>query len=587
MAFGVCLFLAAIIWVVFGQTLHYQFVNYDDDVYVYNNPVVAQGLTLHGVIWAFTNFCASNWHPLTMISHMLDCELYGMHPGGHHLTNVLLHTATAILLFLVLRRMTGFLWRSALVAAVFAIHPLRVESVAWVSERKDVLSGLFFMLTLWAYVRYAEEAKAQSPRSKAFYRWVLLLFALGLMCKPMLVTLPFVLMLLDYWPLNRVAMFANQNPFSILRRLVLEKLPLFGLAIASGVITLYAQQQAIQFADHFSLPLRLENAAISYVVYVRQMFWPTNLAVLYPLSSERIGLLKVVLSLAVLANVSAGAWFWRRRCPYLLTGWLWYLIMLVPVMGIVQVGVQAHADRYTYLPQIGLYLLLAWGAAELGTGWRCRRVVLGGCSIIILLPLILCARAQTTYWQNSVSLWTHTLACTSDNAEAHNNLGNVLYSQQKLDKAIAQYQKALQIKPDYSEAYCNLGNTLALEGKVVQAIAQYQKALQIKPDYAEAQNNLAWVLATCPQASLRDGKRAVELARQANQLSGGKNPYILNTLAAAYAEAGRFPEALETAQHALQLAEARFDPTLAQAIESEMELYQTNTPFHVHYKTNP
>ena len=341
---GVCIFLAAIVWVVFGQTLGHEFVNYDDDLYVYENPAVTHGLSLEGVEWAFTHTVASNWHPLTMMSHMLDCQLYGLNAGGHHLTNVLLHAASAILLFLVLRRMMGLrpekgigattpqagvLWRSAFVAAVFAIHPLRVESVAWVAERKDVLSGLFFMLTLWAYIRYVASGRWQVTRVDStpspvtrhpslFYGLVLLFFALGLMSKPMLVTLPFVLLLLDYWPLGRVAgggwrvtRFGVHIPqLSTLNHLLLEKLPLLGLAAASCVVTIFAQHEAIQSSDLFSLPLRLGNALISYVAYLGQMFWPSGLAVLYPFTPGAIGISKVV---AVAGSVG---WHFRGRfCP--------------------------------------------------------------------------------------------------------------------------------------------------------------------------------------------------------------------------------------------------------------------------------
>ncbi len=422
---AVCIFLAAVIWVVFGQTLYHDFVNYDDDDYVCENPEVVRGLTLKGMIWAFTRVHSGNWHPLTWISHMLDCQFYGLNPGGHHLTNVLLHMATAILLFLVLRRMTGFLWRSAFVAAVFAIHPLRVESVAWVSERKDVLSGLFFMLTLGAYVRYVQRQSrvegrglsAQAvPALDCFdYCLVLLFFALGLMCKPMLVTLPFVLLLLDYWPLNRVVPVTDcRNHFQIPRRLVLEKLPLFALAAAACATTLFAQKNALWSFEQISFPLRVSNALLSYATYLGQMFWPSGLAVYYPFPTRGGGVAGVVLSLVVLAGISAVVFVLRRR-SYLLTGWLWYLIMLVPVIGIVQVAAQTRADRYTYLPQIGLYLLLTWAVADFCTGWRYRRVALGGGSTVILLALIFCARAQTSYWRNSESLWTHTLACTSDN----------------------------------------------------------------------------------------------------------------------------------------------------------------------------
>ena len=502
--FGVCVFLLGAIWVVFGQTLGHGFVNYDDGQYVYENPQVIHGLNLKGIEWAFTHNVMANWHPLTVMLHMLDCQLYGLNPGGHHLTNILLHTATAILLFLVLWRMTGFLWRSAFVAAVFAIHPLRVESVAWVSERKDVLSGLFFMLTVGAYVRYVQRqsrvggrgpsAQTNPPldprRSALDYCLVLLFFTLGLMCKPMLVTLPFVLLLLDYWPLNRVATVTDcRNHSQIPRRLVLEKLPLFGLAAAAGVATLFAQAEAIEPFERMPLSLRVGNASISYATYLGQMFWPSGLAFFYPLTAGSVGVAGVVLSLVVLAGISTGVFVLRRR-SYLLTGWMWYLIMLVPVIGIVQVGAQARADRYTYLPQIGLYLLLTWAIADLCAGWRYRRVVLGGCATVILLALIFCARTQASYWRNSESLWTHTLACTSDNYVGQNGLGNALLKLGSVDEAIARAQKALQINPGYVEAYNSLGNALFKKGSMDEAIAHFQKALQIKPDYVEAHNNL-------------------------------------------------------------------------------------------------
>ena len=408
---GVCIFLAAIIWVVFGQTLRHEFVNVDDQEYVYENSAVIRGLNLKGVEWAFTHTVCANWHPLTMLSHMLDCQLYGLNAGGHHLTNILLHTATAILLFLVLRRMTGFLWRSAFVAAVFAIHPLRVESVAWVSERKDVLSGLFFMLTVGAYGRYVEKSKVQDPRSKVFYGLALVFFALGLLCKPMLVTLPCVLVLLDYWPLGRVTRLhcasarqasdmwqvtSDKNSVSqlpgatkrseggsTLNHLLLEKLPLLGLAVASGVVTLYAQRGALQSFERISFGLRVGNALMSYVMYMGQMFWPSGLAVLYPFTAGGVGISGAVGSAVLLAGISVGVFVLRRRRPYLLTGWLWYLLMLVPVIGLVQVGAQARADRYTYLPQIGLYVMVTWAAADLCAGWRHRRMVLGGCATVI------------------------------------------------------------------------------------------------------------------------------------------------------------------------------------------------------------
>jgi Flp pilus assembly protein TadD len=696
--FGVCLFLAAITWSVFGQTLHYGFVNYDDNLYVYENAEVSGGLTLKGVVAMFTHVECNFYHPLTMISLMLNYQLHGLQAGGYHLVNVLLHTLSVILLFLIFRRMTGFTWRSAFVAAVFAIHPLRVESVAWVAERKDVLSGFFFMLTLWAYARYAEKrsriegraSKAQANPATASqsptldYCLMLLFFALGLMSKSSLVTLPFVLLLLDYWPLDRFGgkLASWHGYFSVLARLVLEKIPLFALSAAAAVMTVVAEGEAIAPIKELSLVDRLGNPIMSYVTYLRQMVYPAGLTHFYPFSPKDLFVWKIALALVLLVAVSAAALAgWRKR-PYLLVGWSWYLGMLVPMIGIMRVGYFVHADRFTYLPQIGLYVLLTWTAVDLCAGLHNRRWVLGGLATIILVPLIFCARAQAFYWRNSESLWAHALACTTDNFIAHNNLGNVLFLQGDVDEAITHYQKAMLIRPDYAEAYYNLalallkkgdvdaaiiqyqralqikpddafvhnnlGNALCQKGDVDAAIVQYQKALQIKPDYAEAcynlgnallkkgdvdaaitqyqtvlqlapdnpeahndlggallqkgsmdeaiphfqtalqfqpnyaeaQNNLAWVLATAPRASLRNGYQAVELAQKANQLAEGKNLIFLRTLAAAYAEAGRFPEAVETAQLALQVAEAQSKSALADDIRSQLTLYQAGTPFH-------
>jgi protein O-mannosyl-transferase len=477
---ALCLVLAAMTFAVFGQTLHHEFVTFDDGDYVYDNPVVAQGLTLKGIVWAFS-FHSANWHPLTWLSHELDCQIYGLHPGGHHLTNVLLQTATVILLFLVLRQMTGALWRSAFVAAVFAIHPLRVESVAWVAERKDVLSGVFFILTIWAYVRYAEEFKVQGSKFKVFYGLCLVFFILGLMSKPMLVTLPLVLLLLDFWPLQRT------EPA---RSLVMEKLPLLALSAAACVATLAAQHQAIQSSGSHSLPNRLGQALVSCVVYLGQMVYPARLAVFYPFPKNGLPAWEVALAGLLLACLSAVAWAGRRSRPWLLVGWVWYLVMLLPVSGVIQTGPQANADRYTYLPQIGLYVALTWLAAE----WPVSRAVLGGLMAGALAALMVCAGRQTAYWQNSETLWSHTLACTTDNEMARNALGFVFFKQGKLEEAITQYQEALRINPNSAEARSSLGSVLFKMGKVDESIIQYQSALRSRPDFAEAHLNLGSAL---------------------------------------------------------------------------------------------
>jgi protein O-mannosyl-transferase len=484
---AVCVFLFLAIVLVFGQTLRHEFVKYDDDVYVFDNPQVEQGLTARGIVWAFTTNHACNWHPLTWLSHMLDCQLYDLAPWGHHLTNVLLHAATAILLFLVLRQMTGNLWPSAFAAAVFAIHPLRAESVAWVAERKDILSGLFFMLTLWAYVRYVRR-----PFSTVRYLAVMGLFALGLMAKPMLVSLPFVLLLLDYWPLGRMMPAVGdkqqmsslqktpQNSFSILVRVVLEKVPLLVLSGASCVVTIWAQSEAIAINEQTSLTLRIGNAAVSYVAYLGKFFYPADLAVLYPFPMHGLSLWKVAGALLVLAAVSIGVFVWRRRCPYLPVGWVWYMVMLLPVIGLVQVGSQAMADRYMYLPQIGLCIALAWGVAQFTQSWPYRRWAYSIASASVLAVLMGLTWHQTSFWHDTETLWTHTLACTSQNYTAHNNLGYVLGQTGRQQEAIKHFERALAFKPDSADAHSNLGAMLLQTGRPQEAIEHFEQALRLK-----------------------------------------------------------------------------------------------------------
>ncbi len=523
----VSVLLAGVVGIAFGRALGNDFVGYDDQSYVVLNPRVTNGLTLEGIQWAFTHVHASNWHPLTMISHMLDCQLYGLQPWGHHLTNILLHAAAAILLFFALRELSagryavagiddagrdqrsplqreGCFWASAFVAAVFAVHPLHVESVAWVSERKDVLSGVFFMLTLWAYARYARGNGA--PRF--WYLTVVVLFALGLMCKPTLVTVPFVLLLLDYWPLGRNQPSSPLND-GITRttwtRLVVEKLPLFVLSAASCVATLLAQKQALAASIKPPLVARVGNALVSYVVYLGQMIWPARLAVLYPYPEGNLKVQHVIIALLLLLVISTGFFLWRKKYPFLLVGWLWYLGMLVPMVGIIQVGSQVRGDRYTYLPQIGLYLLVAWSGTELFHRWRRGRVILAVAALLILTALITRSYFQTSYWQDTETLWKHAIASTSNNYIASTNLAQTLSQSGRFDEAIVESQKALEIKPDFAAAHNNLGNALlqnnqsgdgvrGQEPAVDEAIEHFRKALQIKPDFTQARSNLAKAL---------------------------------------------------------------------------------------------
>jgi protein O-mannosyl-transferase len=644
--FLVCLGLVAVTWAVFGQTLTHDFVNFDDHVYVYENPLVVRGLSTEGIIDAFMHTHARNWHPLTTLSHMLDCQLYGLNASGHHLTNVILHTISVLLLFLVLKQMTDAFWQSAFVAALFAIHPLHVESVAWIAERKDVLSAVFFMLTLAAYARYA-----RSP-SALRYLLVALLFAFGLMSKPMLVTLPLVLLLLDYWPLGRIG-GQKSEVRSRLRRLITEKIPLFGLSALSCIATLLTQRQGPNAIDQLPFLWRLNNSFVSYVTYIWQMLWPTRLAMFYPHPNNRLPLVEATVAIALLVGISLLVIYMRRTKPYLVTGWFWYLGMLVPVIGLVQVGEQAHADRYTYLPQIGLYIIIAWTVGDLllESALRVRRALIGVIAAIAILTLGVRAFGQASYWKNSETLWYHTLAVTGENDVAHNNLGFLFLRRGEVDNAISEFQAALNIRskstethyslgaaliqsnlgnafarkqlwdeainhlqeavrlrPDYADAYFNLGSVLFQQGRLDQAIAQWQKALAIRPRDAEAHrniasafrkqgnvkeaiseyeqalniapedrvalNNLAWILATCSDASLRDGARAVTLAVKAVQTSGGKDPSFVRTLAAARAESGQFTEAVAIAEAAKALAITQNKPELASRLEDEITLYR-------------
>ena len=524
-ASAICILLAGIVWIAFGQTLHHEFVNYDDGPYVYSNPRIASGLSLANLLWAFTHVHSANWHPLTTISHMLDCQLYDLQPWGHHLTNILLHAAAVILLFFALRELTinsrarpsaapkatngpavrpYQVWASAFVAALFAIHPLRVESVAWVAERKDVLSGVFFMLTLLAYARYARSDRFSFGR----YTTVLVLFALGLMCKPTLVTLPFVLLLLDYWPLRRV-----RDQWSVIRRLILEKIPLFVLSAASCVATILAQKEA--FAPIRAVPVqeRLANAVIAYVEYLGQAIYPAHLAVLYPYPEGGLSVVEVILALLFLLMVSVIFFLSRKTYPFALSGWLWFVGMLVPMIGIVQVGSQPRADRYTYLPEIGLYILVTWGAMELLKNWRYKREVLAIAALVIVGVFVTLSYFQTSYWLNSEALWRHTVDVTSRNYIAQNNLAGTLLERGQLNEAIANYREALEIKPDVAEVQSNLGNALLREGNVDEAIVHLQKALQIDPAYAEAYNHMGSALMKKGQAgeAIAHYQKAVQL----------------------------------------------------------------------------
>ncbi|HVO66439.1 MAG TPA: tetratricopeptide repeat protein [Syntrophales bacterium] len=482
----------------FWQVYNFDFVRYDDDKYVTENSHVRSGFTKDGFVWAFTSVNANNWHPLTWLSHMLDCQLYGLNPAGHHLTNLFLHILNTLLLFFIFNLMTGFMWRSAFVAALFAIHPLHVESVAWVAERKDVLSTLFFMLTLWSYINYI--------RRPGLYRYlpVLLFFILGLMSKPMLVTLPFVLLLLDFWPLGRLQFTeiissagsqpaSNQDAAKSVIGLLIEKIPLFIISAASVCVTLYAQWTGIASFQALPFGTRISNALVSFISYMAKMVWPVNLAVFYPYP-DIIPIWQIVGSILLLILITLIALRSVRRYPYVMTGWLWYLGTLVPVIGLVQVGNQSLADRYTYIPMIGLFMIIAWSVPDLLARWRYHRTALVVSASLVIVVLTTLTVLQVRYWRDSIILFEHALGVTKNNYVMHSNLGASLAEQGKYDDAVLHYTEALRIKPDDFEARYNIANALARQGKMEESLSHYAEALRIRPDAAAAHNNMGIAL---------------------------------------------------------------------------------------------
>ncbi len=709
----IALLLAVVTLGVYAQARGHEFVIFDDLNTITDNPNITRGLSWDGVLWSLRHAHGANWHPLTSVSHMIDCTLFGVWAGGHHLMSATIHALNGALLFLALRSMTGSVWRSYLVAALFALHPLRVESVAWASERKDVLAGLFWMLTLIAYARYAKRP--------GWIRYTIVAgcLVLGLMSKPMVVTLPFVLLLLDVWPLRRLG-GATGVSWS---RLVLEKLPLMGLAAAAAWVTVLVQRNVGVLAsiDDMPLAVRVENGLISYVVYLQKTFWPTNLAVFYPhpayvldaASSAMIA--AAVVAAIVLAAVTVLVLRLGRSRPYLQTGWLWYLGTLVPVIGIVQVGDQAMADRYTYLPQIGILFAIVWGASELSEGRRAARAFLRVAAASSVLGLIVVTSIQIGHWRTSETLCVHALRATSKNYRVHALLGQVELMKGDLDAAEDQFQHAVSIKPDNADAYAslgdvaarrgdsataelrfrralaidkddvkannnlgvlyartaryeeaaahlervlaidpddsdaranlgmvlleqrrpelavthlvraielrpddaeaqgylgtaygmggnvrlaethlrrslelapddahvraNLGSVLAGAGRLQEAEGLYRSALQREPDLVEASIPLAWILSTARDSSLRNGEEAVRLAERNAVLSGRANADVLDRLAAAYAEAGRFADAVTTASRALELSTESGSPELRAAIEARLRDYRSGRPF--------
>ena len=552
---------------LYWPALSHEFINYDDPEYVTGNVHVKAGLTSDNMRWAFTSTLMGNWNPVTWISHMADSEIYGMDPRGHHLTNIVLHGFNTVLLFILLNTLTGALWRSAFAAAFFSFHPLRVESVAWVAERKDVLSAFFFMTTLLAYVSYV-----RSPSIRR-YLLIMLLFVLGLMSKPMLVTLPFVLILLDYWPLGRlhpggqdfqttVSALAEDPPSATPStvRLVSEKIPLFITSGFFAVIAVYAQSsaKAIRYVPEYPVAGRIANALISYVTYLEKTFWPQDLAILYPLR-EQVPLFYAVAAFVFLAVISLLFLRLAKRSPFLIVGWLWFIGTLVPVIGFIQVGLQAMADRYTYIPSIGLSLLVVWGIAEIAAASRYRAKILAVSGLVACLLLMGATRLQLRYWENSETLFSHTLAVTKRNYIAHANLGDALDKQGRLSEAMYHYEEALRIKPDEAFVYSKMANDLDRIGKLEDAARYYRKSLQLDPDNARVHSNFGVLLTE--QGRTEEAKQHFF---QAVRLDPTLRDAHYN-LGLALASEGRIQEAIYHYSRALELSPS--DPEIRDTLQ--------------------
>jgi len=473
--------LVVLIAAVYAPLRHADFVQLDDTGYVSENTHVMAGLTQPSVAWAMTTGYLANWHPLTWLSLMLDVELFGVSPGAIHMTNVALHIVDTLLLFALLVRMTGGVWPSAFVAALFGVHPAHVESVAWISERKDVLSTLFWLLTMWTYVSYVRKPGAMR------YAGVVVCLALGLMAKPMLVTLPLVLLLMDWWPLDRLTR-------ATWPRLVREKLPLVAIVIVSSVVTFIVQRQGGAVTGLAVLPwdIRITNALASYAAYIGKMLWPANLVVFYPYPRV-VQILPAIVGLLVLALGSLAAWRLSRRHAYVGVGWLWYLVTLIPVIGLIQVGTQAMADRYTYVPLIGLFIVVAWGVPELLARMAARGVVLAAAGVVIVLACAATAGAQVAVWHDNTTLWRHALAVSPDNYRAQSAFGSILGNEGKPTEALAHFLEAIRLEPDFGDAYYNLGRTYADLGRLDEAVTAYRQSMSLRPDFAEAHNNLGIV----------------------------------------------------------------------------------------------
>lgn len=562
----ICIFLAVVTLAVYWQVLDHDFLGYDDDVYVTDNPYVKRNLTRESVVWAFTAHHASNWHPVTWLSHMLDYRNYGSDPRGHHLSNLLFHVANTLLLFAVLNRMTGALWKSAFVAALFALHPLNVDSVAWIAERKNVLSAFFWFLTMWAYLNFIEK------RNLGRYCMVIFLFALGLMSKPMLVTLPFALVLLDYWPLGRLRAGQNSSHFKngnvevqndyerTWSQLFLEKVPLFALSMGSSIVTFIAQKSGGAMAPDEAYPLKINiaNALISYLDYLKKMFWPQGLSVFYPHPGHALSLWQGAGCGALVLMISVYAALRVRRAPYLAVGWFWYLGTLAPVIGIIQVGGQAMADRYMYIPLIGIFIIIAWGVPDLLKNWPKRDPAMAVSAAIIISVLCALTWKQTGYWKNNLTLFTHAVEVADNDYPRHafsyNKLGAAYNEQSEYAKAIPHFRKAIQLMPNFAYPHSNLGFALNKQGKIEEATPHFIESVRLMPDSAANQYNLGNFL-----SGQKKFEEAIPHYRKAIKFKAGYALAHLN-LGLAFSKTGKTQKAMAHTREAL-----RINPDLAEA----------------------
>jgi protein O-mannosyl-transferase len=540
----ICIIIIMATLCVYSQVKKYDFVGFDDNEYVYENAHVKTGLTLKNILWAFTAFHSNNWHPLTWISHMMDCQVFGLNPGLHHLMNLFFHIVNSLLLYFVFKQMTGEQWKCGFMAAVFALHPLHVESVAWISERKDVLTAFFWLLAMWSYFRYSKRP------CLATYAWVFIFFLLGLLSKPMIITLPFVLMLMDYWPLDR---FDNQAiaGFNIRKKLfllVLEKIPLLILVPVSSLLTFYAQKQGgiVKSLDIFPLNVRIANAIVSYALYIIKIIYPVKMAFLYP-HHGMPSWLNIGAALILISTICYLSIRYYKKYPYVIVGWLWYLGTLVPVIGIVQVGMQSMADRYTYIPSIGLLLIVAWGVPEALAKWRYKEIWLAAAVFTVIAISGVIAWKQTGYWKNSLSMLEHTIRVTSKNYIALDTLGVVLLRHGRTDEAINYHLQAQKIYPNNPYSHFSLGVSYFVQGKIRESIDQYLEAIKIEPEYYQAHTNLGAAYFT-----LGNTEKAVTHYLNAITINPEYVEAYIN-LGLAYDKLGRFDDAVKQCKQAFRV----------------------------------